>query len=205
MGCLTLVFKQLLNMFLSQRISPAHSQKWRLCAGRVMPEYNRGLSRQISVCLQTSSLKITHVDKHVGMAHHWLSQNWMLKVQIPNKHSQTAGTKLGYLKMWWSKSKSTLKHMYTSNTSKNWGFHGCKFGLTPKCVEGRRVWRTLMLWMTVLLRILESGWKLVGSHAHNQSNNWIYVQTKSWTGKHTPVLAVFFALNSWRTPILAEF
>ena len=39
------------------------------------------------------------LDKHVGMAHHWLSENWMLKVQIPNKHSQTAGTKLGYLKM----------------------------------------------------------------------------------------------------------
>jgi hypothetical protein len=135
MGCLTLAFAAVEHVNARQFLQLIHKNV--RCAGRVMPEYNRGLSRQISVCLQTSSLKIT-VDKHVGMAHHWLSENCMLKVQI------------GYLKMWWS--KSTLKHMYTSNTSKNLGFHGCKFWLTPKCVEGRRVWRTLMLWMTVLLR-----------------------------------------------------
>ena len=93
MGCLTLVFAAVEHVNARQFLQLIHKNV--RCAGRVMPEYNRGLSRQISVCLQTSSLKITHVDKHVGMAHHWLSQNWMLKVQIPNKHSQTAEPNLG--------------------------------------------------------------------------------------------------------------
>lgn len=97
MGCLTLAFAAVEHVDARQFLRLIHKNV--RCAGRVMPEYNRGLSRQISVSLQTSSLKITHVDKQVGMARHWLSQNWMLKVQIPNKHSQTAGTKLGYLKM----------------------------------------------------------------------------------------------------------